>query len=119
MQLRSNTKQASMFDVQGWAHLPSFDHGVGDPVEKDIYVSPTYDPYPLFSQSTKLVCNSLSSLLLPIRIEALRDSCGVTRHRVVVVEGNYLLMEEGEWTGLGDLFDERWYGSNADILKSV
>lgn len=26
-----------------------------------------------------------------------------------MVEGNYLLMEEGEWTGLANLFDERWY----------
>jgi len=31
------------------------------------------------------------------------------------VEGNYLLMEEGEWTGLGNLFDERWYGPKLDI----
>ncbi|KAG0626826.1 hypothetical protein M758_2G154700 [Ceratodon purpureus] len=67
----SLVKNLQQLRSQGWAHLPSFDHGVGDPVEKDIYVSPM--------------------------------------HRVVVVEGNYLLMEEGEWTGLAELFDERWY----------
>ncbi len=32
-------KQAWM---QGWEYMPSFDHGVGDPVEKDIYVAPQY-----------------------------------------------------------------------------
>jgi hypothetical protein len=28
--------------IQGWEYMPSFDHGVGDPVEKDIYVAPQY-----------------------------------------------------------------------------
>lgn len=31
------------------------------------------------------------------------------RHKVVVVEGNYLLLTDGEWKGLEDVFDERWY----------
>jgi hypothetical protein len=28
--------------MQGWEYMPSFDHGIGDPVEKDIYVAPQY-----------------------------------------------------------------------------
>ncbi|EFJ35472.1 hypothetical protein SELMODRAFT_404911 [Selaginella moellendorffii] len=55
---------------QQWAYFPSFDHGVGDPVEQDILVSP--------------------------------------KHKVVLVEGNYLLLEDGEWKELKNLFDERW-----------
>jgi pantothenate kinase len=51
--------------------MPSFDHGVGDPVEKDIYVAP--------------------------------------QHKVVVVEGNYLLLSEGDWKDLESIFDERWF----------
>ncbi|XP_024535263.1 putative uridine kinase C227.14 [Selaginella moellendorffii] len=56
---------------QQWAYFPSFDHGVGDPVEQDILVSP--------------------------------------KHKVVLVEGNYLLLEDGEWKELKNLFDERWF----------
>jgi len=44
-----------MLNVQGWAHLPSFDHGVGDPVEKDIYVSTMYGLSLIRLQSTKMV----------------------------------------------------------------
>jgi pantothenate kinase len=51
--------------------MPSFDHGVGDPVEKDIYVAP--------------------------------------QHKVVVVEGNYLLLSDGDWKDLESIFDERWF----------
>jgi pantothenate kinase len=43
-------------------------------------------------------------------------SRGVARHRVVVVEGNYLLMGEGEWTALADIFDERWCVSSSNTL---
>eukprot|EP00897_Mesotaenium_endlicherianum_P008260 jgi/Mesen1/7462/ME000389S06795 len=56
---------------EGWGRLPSFNHGVGDPVEDDIDIS---------------------------------KEC-----RVVVVEGNYLLLDEDKWRDLGGLFDERWY----------
>lgn len=56
---------------QGWVHAPSFDHGVGDPKENDIIVSPT--------------------------------------HKVIVVEGNYLLLADDKWKDLYDLFDERWF----------
>uniref|UniRef100_A0A7I4B793 Phosphoribulokinase/uridine kinase domain-containing protein n=1 Tax=Physcomitrium patens TaxID=3218 RepID=A0A7I4B793_PHYPA len=73
-------KNLQQLRTQGEAHLPSFDHGVGDPVEKDIYVSP--------------------------------------KHKVVLVEGNYLLMEEGEWIGLQNLFDERWF-VDIDIDKAM
>jgi hypothetical protein len=64
MQPRSNTKHdgPSLFGVQGWAHLPSFDHGVGDPVEKDIYVSPMYDSDTL--NQLKLMLNFCGSVLL-------------------------------------------------------
>ncbi|KAI8469901.1 MAG: hypothetical protein J3K34DRAFT_521810 [Monoraphidium minutum] len=53
---------------EGSALVPSFDHGVGDPVENDI------------------------------RVE--------TGTRVVIVEGNYLYLEEEPWRQLRPLFDE-------------
>ncbi|GIL86407.1 hypothetical protein Vretimale_11652 [Volvox reticuliferus] len=53
--------------------LPSFDHGVGDPVEDDIVVA--------------------------------ADSA------VVLVEGNYLLLDQEPWRQLRDLFDETWFVS--------
>ncbi|PWZ33895.1 putative uridine kinase C227.14 [Zea mays] len=52
-------------------YAPSFDHGVGDPVENDIFVKP--------------------------------------QHKIVIVEGNYLLLEEDVWTEIRDLFDEKWF----------
>lgn len=30
------------------------------------------------------------------------------RHKVVIVEGNYLLLEEDTWKDLSALFDEKW-----------
>jgi pantothenate kinase len=30
------------------------------------------------------------------------------RHKIVIVEGNYLLLEEDVWTEIRDLFDEKW-----------
>ncbi|KAG6542237.1 hypothetical protein Mapa_016365 [Marchantia paleacea] len=56
---------------KGSVSLPSFDHGVGDPVEDDIHVE--------------------------------------ERHKLIVVEGNYLLLNDGDWKGLGSLFNERWF----------
>ncbi|GLI67734.1 hypothetical protein VaNZ11_011936 [Volvox africanus] len=53
--------------------LPSFDHGVGDPVEDDIHVA--------------------------------ADTA------VVLVEGNYLLLDQEPWRKLRDLFDETWFVS--------
>jgi len=64
-------KSLQQLRSQGWAHLPSFDHGVGDPVEMDIQVT--------------------------------------HQHQVVVVEGNYLLLEEGDWKSLKSVFDECWF----------
>ncbi|XP_048138467.1 putative uridine kinase C227.14 isoform X2 [Rhodamnia argentea] len=58
---------------QGSVYVPSFDHGIGDPVEDDIFVS--------------------------------------LQHRVVIVEGNYLLLEEGVWEDVSSIFDEKWKGS--------
>eukprot|EP00252_Welwitschia_mirabilis_P014525 TRINITY_DN31873_c0_g1_i1.p1 TRINITY_DN31873_c0_g1~~TRINITY_DN31873_c0_g1_i1.p1 ORF type:complete len:175 (-),score=42.42 TRINITY_DN31873_c0_g1_i1:430-954(-) len=56
---------------QGFVYMPSFDHGVGDPVEDDIFVSPL--------------------------------------HKIVIVEGNYLLLEDDIWKEIASIFDERWY----------
>ncbi|WVZ91140.1 hypothetical protein U9M48_037347 [Paspalum notatum var. saurae] len=56
---------------QGSVYAPSFDHGVGDPVENDIFVNP--------------------------------------QHKIVIVEGNYLLLDEDVWTEIRDLFDEKWF----------
>ncbi|CDP03691.1 unnamed protein product [Coffea canephora] len=56
---------------QGSVYAPSFDHGVGDPVEDDIFVD--------------------------------------VRHKVVIVEGNYLLLEESVWKDISTIFDEKWF----------
>lgn len=56
---------------QGSVYAPSFDHGVGDPVEDDIFVS--------------------------------------LEHKIVIVEGNYLLLEEGVWKDISTMFDEKWF----------
>jgi pantothenate kinase len=57
--------------LQGSVYAPSFDHGVGDPVENDIFVKP--------------------------------------QHKIVIVEGNYLLLEEDAWRDIRALFDEKWF----------
>ncbi|KAB1208853.1 hypothetical protein CJ030_MR6G011289 [Morella rubra] len=56
---------------QGSVYVPSFDHGVGDPVEDDIFVS--------------------------------------LEHKVVIVEGNYLLLEDRGWNEISSVFDEKWF----------
>ncbi|GLC39118.1 hypothetical protein PLESTB_000005600 [Pleodorina starrii] len=53
--------------------LPSFDHGLGDPVEGDIVVA--------------------------------------AHTAVVLVEGNYLLLDQEPWRQLRELFDESWFVS--------
>ncbi|KAI9071935.1 hypothetical protein K1719_037641 [Acacia pycnantha] len=65
---------------QGSVYAPSFDHGLGDPVEDDIFVS--------------------------------------FQHKVVIVEGNYLLLEDGIWKELSSLFDEKWF-IDVDIDKAM
>ncbi|GJM95240.1 hypothetical protein PR202_ga11952 [Eleusine coracana subsp. coracana] len=57
--------------MEGLVCAPSFDHGVGDPVENDI--------------SVKL------------------------QHKIVIVEGNYLLLDEDVWREIRELFDEKWF----------
>ncbi|XP_041005881.1 putative uridine kinase C227.14 isoform X2 [Juglans microcarpa x Juglans regia] len=57
--------------AQGSVYVPSFDHGIGDPVEDDIFVS--------------------------------------LQHKVVIVEGNYLLLEDGVWKEISSIFDEKWF----------
>ncbi|XP_022146043.1 putative uridine kinase C227.14 isoform X1 [Momordica charantia] len=65
---------------QGSVYAPSFDHGVGDPVEDDIFVS--------------------------------------LQHKVVIVEGNYLLLDDGVWKEISSIFDEKWF-IEIDINKSM
>lgn len=56
---------------QGSVFAPSFDHGVGDPIEDDVFVS--------------------------------------LQHKVVIVEGNYLFLEDGVWKEISAVFDEKWF----------
>jgi len=35
---------------------------------------------------------------------------------VVIVEGNYILLEEGSWKDISDMFDEKWF---IRLIKSV
>lgn len=65
---------------EGSLYAPSFDHGVGDPVDDDIFVS--------------------------------------LQHKVVIVEGNYLLLEEGVWKDVSTMFDEKWF-IDVDIDKAM
>ncbi|KAG8653937.1 putative uridine kinase C227.14 [Manihot esculenta] len=65
---------------EGSVYAPSFDHGLGDPVEDDIFVS--------------------------------------LQHKVVIVEGNYLLLEEEVWKDLSSMFDEKWF-IDIDIDKAM
>ncbi|KAF9605949.1 hypothetical protein IFM89_021275 [Coptis chinensis] len=66
--------------TEGSVYVPSFDHGVGDPVENDIFVS--------------------------------------LQHKVVIVEGNYLLLEEGIWNEVSSIFDEKWF-LEVDIVTAM
>ncbi|KAM7253897.1 hypothetical protein ACFE04_031579 [Oxalis oulophora] len=65
---------------QGSVYWPSFDHGVGDPVEDDIFVS--------------------------------------LQHKVIIVEGNYLFLEDGEWKDVSSMFDEKWF-IEVDLDKAM
>jgi pantothenate kinase len=57
---------------KGEGCFPSFDHGVGDPVENDIHLS--------------------------------------RQHRVIIVEGSFLLLDEPPWCNLKThVFDESWF----------
>ncbi|KAL3159517.1 hypothetical protein ABBQ38_009935 [Trebouxia sp. C0009 RCD-2024] len=57
--------------AEGEAMLPSFDHGVGDPVPNAVQVIP--------------------------------------QNKIVLVEGNYLLLDVPPWGQLQKIFDETWY----------
>ncbi|XP_073064823.1 putative uridine kinase C227.14 isoform X1 [Primulina eburnea] len=65
---------------EGSVYAPSFDHGVGDPVEDDIFVN--------------------------------------LQHKIVIVEGNYLLLDEGVWRDISCIFDEKWF-IDVDIEKAM
>ncbi|XP_074563735.1 putative uridine kinase C227.14 isoform X1 [Curcuma longa] len=56
---------------EGQTYAPSFDHGVGDPIEDDVFIRP--------------------------------------EHKIVIVEGNYLFLEEGMWQDICSIFDEKWF----------
>lgn len=32
----------------------------------------------------------------------------ICRHKVVIVEGNYLLLDDGIWKEVSSMFDEKW-----------
>lgn len=66
--------------VHGSVYAPSFDHGVGDPVEDDIFVN--------------------------------------LQHKIIIVEGSYLLLEDGVWKEISSLFDEKWF-IDIDIDKAM
>ena len=40
------------------------------------------------------------------------------RHRLVITEGNYLLVEQGAWRGVAALLDECWYVEVDDQLRN-
>ncbi|KAK2970189.1 hypothetical protein RJ640_019657 [Escallonia rubra] len=69
-----------LLSFHGSVYAPSFDHGVGDPVEDAIFVN--------------------------------------LQHKVVIVEGNYLLLEEGVWKEVSSMFDEKWF-IDVDIDTSM
>ncbi|KAL1816736.1 hypothetical protein ACET3Z_019310 [Daucus carota] len=65
---------------KGSVYAPSFDHGVGDPIEDDVFIN--------------------------------------LQHKVVIVEGNYLFLEEGAWKEISSMFDEKWF-VDIDIDKAM
>ncbi|PKI64068.1 hypothetical protein CRG98_015512 [Punica granatum] len=65
---------------QGSVYAPSFDHGVGDPVEADIFIG--------------------------------------IQHKIVLVEGNYLFLEDGVWKEVSSIFDAKWF-IDVDIDKAM
>ncbi|GAA0153477.1 hypothetical protein LIER_11704 [Lithospermum erythrorhizon] len=65
---------------EGSVYAPSFDHGVGDPIEDDIFVS--------------------------------------LQHKILVVEGNYVLLEDGVWKEVSSMFDEKWF-IDVDLEKAM
>ncbi|XP_051118732.1 putative uridine kinase C227.14 [Andrographis paniculata] len=65
---------------KGSVYAPSFDHGVGDPVEDDIFVS--------------------------------------LEHKVVIVEGNYLLLDDEVWRDISSIFDDKWF-IDVDLEKAM
>ncbi|KAL9258594.1 ATP-dependent kinase-like protein [Drosera capensis] len=42
----------------------------------------------------------------------------INRHKVVIVEGNYLLLEEAVWNEISRIFDEKWF-IDVDIDKAM
>lgn len=72
----------------------------------------TFDPNGFLKCLTTL--RSQGSVLAPSFDHGVGDpkenAIIVTRsHRVIVVEGNYLLLSDDNWKAIMDIFDERWY----------
>ncbi|KAL6623477.1 hypothetical protein ACP70R_033356 [Stipagrostis hirtigluma subsp. patula] len=83
-------KEAHARRGEGSVYAPSFDHGVGDPVENDIFVKPqSMGIFPPAASGSKQT-SSLS-------------------HKIVIVEGNYILLDEDVWREIRALFDEKWF----------
>jgi hypothetical protein len=57
--------------------------------------------------------------VLDINLSRLYNFHSSCRHKVVVVEGNYLLLSEGDWKDLESIFDERWYHSCTQLNPSI
>jgi hypothetical protein len=57
--------------------------------------------------------------VLDINLSRLYNFYSSCRHKVVVVEGNYLLLSEGDWKDLESIFDERWYHSCTQLNPSI
>jgi pantothenate kinase len=63
-----------------------------------------------------------ATVYAPEFVRAIEDSIAgaipvEARHDVVVVEGNYLLLDSGEWEPLGGLLDEVWYIEIAEKVR--
>ncbi|KAF6154865.1 hypothetical protein GIB67_018302 [Kingdonia uniflora] len=59
------------FRSQGSVYVPSFNHGIGDPVEDHTFV--------------------------------------ILHRKVVIVEGNYLFLDEGVLKEVSSVFNEKWF----------
>lgn len=83
----------------GHGSFPGFDHHQGDPVEDQIKVSLMYVGR---SSVQYEVMRTLWGFLRFLQVGA--------QHKIVLVEGNYVLLYDLEpWAQLGSLFDEKWY----------
>lgn len=83
----------------------------------------SYEIVPCLYLVTFSMCNDCMPALIPSFLKSLiyfkyRCECDANwllitmnfgRHKIVIVEGNYLLLDEDVWTEIRDLFDEKWW----------